>query len=53
MKKIYQNPEMTIVNVQMSQMIAASDELRFGSSVNTASGAESREGRFFDDDEDY
>ena len=53
MKKIYQNPEILIVNIQSAQIMSASEELHFGSSVNTASGAESREGRFFDDDDDY
>ena len=53
MKKIYQNPEMKIVKVQPSQMIAES--VGFGDNVTTASGAESRRhgGSLWDDgDED-
>ena len=40
MKKIYQNPEITIVNVQVAQMIAASVDLS-EETVNP-SAAESR-----------
>ena len=45
MKKIYQNPEMKIVKVQVAQMIAASPEtttVEVGEPVTTAEDAESR-----------
>ena len=54
MKKTYQNPTTKIVKIQIMQMIAASDKMGFGASVDSASGAESRRGGFtWDDDDDY
>ncbi len=47
MKKIYQNPEITVIRVEVSQMIAES--LGFGDGVGTASGAESRESDWDDE----
>ena len=52
MKKIYQNPEIKMVKVQTTQMIAASELRGFGDSVESASGAESRGGGFWDDEEE-
>ncbi len=56
MKKIYQNPEIKIVNVQMAQMIAASNPEGFkgalGSEGGDGSAALGRRGGFFDDDEE-
>ena len=46
MKKTYLNPEITIVNVQVAQMIAASETVGFGDPVEDATGAESRESVF-------
>ena len=42
MKKIYQNPETTVLHIALQQMIAASDSLGFGDNVSTAAGADSR-----------
>ena len=60
MKKTYQNPETNIVKVQMAQMIAASDQQPQGfngtlgteSEGGDGSGALSRRGGLWDDDED-
>jgi hypothetical protein len=52
MKKIYQNPTLTIVNVQTTQMIAASEQRGFGGNVTTATGAESRRNTLWDDEEE-
>ena len=47
MKKTYLNPEITIVNVQVAQMIPASTEtLGIGEPIDDATGAESRESVF-------
>ncbi len=40
MKKTYINPEMEIIKVATQQMLAASEQVDFGSSVDSASGAE-------------
>ena len=54
MKKTYQNPVIKVVKIQTLQMLAASESLSFGASVNSASGAESRRfGGDFLDDEEY
>ena len=50
MKKTYINPEMEIVKIQTMQMLAASEQVGFGSSVDSAAGAESHE---LDDDFDW
>ena len=50
MKKVYINPTTSIVNIETAQMIAAS--IGFGDSVESAAGAESRKGSFWDDDEE-
>ena len=43
-----------VVKIQAVQMIASSENMIFGSSVTSASGAESRRGgSFWDDDDDY
>ena len=57
MKKTYQNPETNIVKVQMAQMIAASPDgfkgtLGTESEGGDGSGALSRRGGLWDDDED-
>ena len=53
MKKIYQNPEIKVVNVQTATMIAESTHsVGFGSSVSSASGAEARGGLWDDDEEE-
>ena len=54
MKKIYQNPEIKVVKIQTAKMIAASEKVSFGASVDTAEGAESRRfGSHWDDEEDH
>ena len=54
MKKTYQNPTTMVVKIQAVQMIASSEKMGFGNSVNTASGAESRRGgSSWDDEDDY
>ena len=50
MKKIYQIPTTIVIRVETQQMIAES--LGFGNTVNSAAGAESRDGGFWDDDDD-
>ena len=52
MKKLYQIPSTTVVRVETHQMIAASENMVFGSGVESAAGAESRRGGDFWDDED-
>lgn len=54
MKKTYQIPTIEVVRMEMHQMLAASDQVGFGSSVDSATGAESREynGLFWTIDED-
>ena len=42
MKKTYMNPTTTVVMIEVAKMIAASDSLGIGDSVNSAAGAESR-----------
>lgn len=51
MKKIYQNPEINVVKITVSQMIATS--LGYGSSVTSAAGAESRDVNDLWDDDEY
>lgn len=54
MKKTYQIPTIEVVRMEMHQMLAASGQVGIGDSVNSASGAESREynGLFWTIDED-
>ena len=58
MKKTYKNPTTESVNIEMSQMIAASGgpestTLDIGGDLDTALGAESRRGSsLWDDDEE-
>ena len=49
MKKTYINPTMEIVKVATQQMLAASEQVGFGSSVSSAAGAEGRD----DDGDDW
>ncbi len=51
MKKTYQIPEVQVVKVQTTQMIASSP--LYGGTTNATSGNMSREGRSFDDEDDY
>ena len=51
MKKTYQIPTINVVKIETAKMIATSETLGFGDGVNTASGAESRGGSAWDDDE--
>jgi hypothetical protein len=53
MKKIYQNPEIKVVKMQVAQMIAASGDPIYGGSTNETSGNLSRENRntFWDNEE--
>ncbi len=46
MKKIYKNPVLEVIKIQTLQMLAASENVGFGDSVNSASGAEAREDEF-------
>lgn len=43
MQKIYQKPEIKVIHIETSRMLAASDNVGFGSSVSSGYGAESRE----------
>ena len=55
MKKVYINPEINVVKIQPSQMIAASPEtttVEVGETVTDASGAESRSFNSIWDDEE-
>ena len=51
MKKIYQNPETTIVKVQTTQMIAVSTQMYGENATGDAMGR--RGGNVWDDDEDF
>ena len=51
MKKMYQTPEMEIIEVQTEQMLATSS-LGIGNPIDNASVAESGEYDFFIDDEE-
>ena len=55
MKKIYQNPEIKMVNVQVAQMIAASQEVMEtnsdGDALNEETSVASRRGSIWDDEE--
>lgn len=50
MKKIYQNPEIIVINVQTSQLMQASPN--YGGSTSKTSGNLSRQGSSWDDDEE-
>ncbi len=54
MKKTYQNPEIKIVKIETTQMIAASEQMGFGTSVTTATSADSRQSYdfWYDEEED-
>ena len=54
MKKIYQNPTIKIVKVELQRMMQSSD-LRYDKTTTETSGNLSRKGSFWDDedDEDY
>lgn len=54
MKKIYQNPTIKIVKVELQRMMQSSD-LRYDKTTSETSGNLSRKGSFWDDedDEDY
>lgn len=54
MKKIYQNPEIKIVKVETSKILAGSSEetLNYGGSTTKSSGNLSRDGGDFWDDDD-
>lgn len=43
MKKIYKNPEMEVLTIQTQQMLAASENIGFGTPVENADGADARE----------
>ncbi len=55
MKKIYQNPTIKIVKVELQRMMQSSDVRYFGGTTKETSGNLSRKGSFWDDedDEDY
>lgn len=52
MKKIYQNPTIKIVKVELQRMMQSSN-LRYDKTTTETSGNLSREGGFWDDDNDY
>lgn len=53
MKKTYQIPTTIVIRIAVQHLMAGSEQLGFGDNVITASGADSREGgSFFDDDSD-
>lgn len=52
MKKIYQNPEINIVKIETTQMIAQSFENKLGTSGGNGSSALGRQGSSWDDDEE-
>ena len=53
MKKIYINPTIEIVKIQTMQMLAASENISFGDSVDSAVGAEGHDFTFDDDAFDF
>ena len=53
MKKIYNSPKIFVVKVESYQMICESGVLDKSQSITTSEGFGSREGRFFDDEDDY
>jgi hypothetical protein len=56
MKKIYKNPELKVVKIKTAPLMAGSptQQMGFGESVETATGAEARRFRsLWDDDEDF
>lgn len=53
MKKIYQNPEIKVIKIDSYQMICESGVLDKNQTITNSSNFGSREGNFFDDDEDY
>ena len=54
MKKTYQNPLTKIVRIEAARIMAASERMGFGSSVDSASGADSRRRNdAWDDEEEY
>ena len=50
MKKIYKNPELKVVKIQIAQMIAASPT--YGGYTTETSGNLSRKGGFIDDEDE-
>lgn len=51
MKKIYQNPEIKVVNIQTSHMMAGSPG--YGGQTTQTSGNFAKGGMFWSDDEEY
>ena len=52
MKKTYINPTMTIVKIQTHHQMLAGSEPRYGGTTTKTSGNLSREGSFWEDDEE-
>ena len=51
MKKIYMIPTTQVIKLQTANLMAGS--MKFGGDTNATSGNLSREGDFWDDDNDY
>lgn len=52
MKKIYSKPNITVVSINLQQMIAASNEVQMGSDYNGEAVGSRRGGSFWDEDEE-
>mgnify|MGYP006873036264 CR=1 FL=1 len=52
MKKIYQIPTTTVMNIEPQAMMQGSEYIKAGGSYNGNSAIESRQGGSWDDDED-
>ena len=53
MKKTYQIPTTKVIRIAVQHLMTGSEQIGFGENFSTASGADSREGgSFFDDDSD-
>ena len=53
MKKTYKNPVLEVIKIQTMQMLAASEIIGFGDSVDSAVGAEGHDFTFDDDAFDF
>ncbi len=53
MKKIYQTPNTKVFKLRIKRSLMASSTVGFGESVEDASGAESRGGGYWDEEEEW
>ena len=52
MKKTYQNPNITVIRINVTNALLQNSQLRVGDPVSSASGAEGRRDYNFDEDEE-